>query len=324
MPSTQEKLIELLALNGTVFISGQDISETLNISRTAVWKQMKRLEKEGYQIEAVPNKGYRIVALPSIMSKNTLQWGLKTKWLGKNMVHQIKMPSTQTKANQLAQEGCAHGTVVIADRQETGRGRMNRSWFSNNDLGVWLSIVLRPNVPPLQGPQLTLVVATVLAELIELDVGITPAIKWPNDILINGKKIAGILTEMQAEQDKIHHIVIGIGLNVNQLADSFENEISKRATSLKIETGETFEKQKLIQSLLKRFEEAFDRYQLTGFSEVKDKWESFGYKINEEVSYKAGNVEKQGVIRGISTDGALIMENKQNQIETLYSAEINW
>lgn len=324
MPSTQERLIELLALNGTVFISGQHISETLEISRTAVWKQMKRLEKEGYQIEGVPNKGYRIVAFPLKMSKNTLQWGLQTNWLGKNMIHQIKMASTQTKANQLAQEGCPHGTVVIADRQETGRGRMNRSWFSDNDLGVWLSIVLRPDVPPLQGPQFTLVAATVLAELIEQDVGITPAIKWPNDILINGKKIAGILTEMQAEQDKINHIVIGIGLNVNQIAESFEKEISKRATSLKIETGETFEKQKLIQSLLQRFETAFDRYQLTGFSEVKDKWESFGFKINEEVSYRSGNVEKQGIIRGISTDGALVIENKQNQIETLYSAEINW
>lgn len=324
MPSTQERLIELLALNGNVFISGQHISETLHISRTAVWKQMKRLEKDGYQIEGVPNKGYRIVAFPLKMSKNTLQWGLKTKWLGKHMVHQIKMPSTQTMANQLAQDGCAHGTVVIADRQEAGRGRMNRSWFSNNDLGVWLSIVLRPNVQPLQGPQFTLVVATVLAELMEQDVGITPAIKWPNDILINDKKVAGILTEMQAEQDQIHHIVIGIGLNVNQLADSFESEISQRATSLNIETGETFEKQKLIQSLLERFEVAFDRYQLKGFSEVKDKWESFGYKINEEVAYKAGNVEEKGVIRGISTDGALLMENKQNQIETLYSAEINW
>ncbi|WP_112181165.1 biotin--[acetyl-CoA-carboxylase] ligase [Paraliobacillus zengyii] len=324
MSSTQEQLMELLALSGTAFISGQAISERLDISRTAVWKQMKRLEEEGYQIEAVPNKGYRIVAFPLKMSKNTLQWGLKTKWLGKSMVYQEKMPSTQTKANKLAQDGYAHGTVVIADRQESGRGRMNRSWFSNNDLGAWLSIILRPDVPPLQAPQFTLVAATVLAELIEEEVGVTPTIKWPNDILIHGKKVAGILTEMQAEQDNINHIVIGIGLNVNQTADSFEEEISQFATSLKIEVEKTLKKQELIQALLQRFEEAYDRYLLMGFSETKSKWESFGYKINKEIVYKAGNVEKQGIIRGISADGALRIENEQNQIEVLYSAEIKW
>lgn len=324
MPSTQEQLIELLATNGAAFISGQRISEVLEISRTAVWKQMKRLEKDGYQIEAVPNKGYRIVTFPSKMSRNTLQWGLKTAWLGKSMVYQAQLASTQTKANILAQDGCAHGTVVIADKQVTGRGRMNRSWYSNNDLGIWMSIVLRPKLMPYQAPQLTLVAATVLAELIEKDIGLTPAIKWPNDILISDKKIAGILTEMQAEQDQINYIVIGIGLNVNHTKDSFEEEISQRATSLKIEASQTYQKEVLIHSLLKRFEQAYDSYLLNGFSDVKSRWESFGYKIDQLITYQSGNLEKQGIIRGISPDGALVIENDQHQIENLYSAEISW
>ncbi|GGM22993.1 bifunctional ligase/repressor BirA [Paraliobacillus quinghaiensis] len=324
MSSTREKLIDLLSTHETDFISGQLISDQLNISRTAVWKQMKNLEKDGYAIEAVPNKGYRIITQPTKISENTVHWGLKTEWLGKDIVHYTTLPSTQTKANQLAQEGCSHGTVVIADKQETGRGRMNRKWYSNNDAGIWLSIVLRPKVVPNQAPQFTLLVAIAIAELIEEELELTPSLKWPNDVLINHKKVAGILTEMQGEQDQINYMVVGIGLNVNHQQDMFESEIQQLASSFKIEAGKTFSKIELIQSLLQRLEQAYQDYFINGFSSVKNKWERYGYLINQEVTYTNANQKKQGIIKGIQSDGALLIETKMKQIEPIYSAEINW
>lgn len=324
MESTRNKLIELLAEIGNDYISGQAISEKLHISRNAVWKHMKELEKDDYVIEAKPNKGYRIVEFPDKISENTIKWGLHTTWLGRNIIHKETTDSTQIIAHQAAQEGAAHGTVVISNEQTKGRGRLNREWHSAKNDGIWMSIILHPEILPQQAPQLTLLTATVLAEVLSEYANIKPSIKWPNDILLGQKKTAGILTEMQAEQDQIQYVVIGIGMNVNQTADKLPQKIKERATSLKIETGKTWSIRKLIQEILVKFEQVYDYYMQNGFPEIKKKWESYGFKIGETIHIKTFKKEWESEFLGVADDGALITRKANGEVTKLYSAEIDW
>src|SRR5690625_2332206 len=271
MQSTRNQLIHLLANNDEQYISGQMLSEKLNISRSAIWKQMKNLEKAGYVIEGKSKLGYRILSYPDDVNEYTLQWGLKTNWLGKKIVHKQSTTSTQIVVHQLAQENCEHGTIVIADEQTKGKGRMNRPWHSSKEKGIWMSIILRPEILPYRASQLTLLTATVLADVINKQVEIRPQIKWPNDILINSKKVAGILTEMQAEQDQIQYVVIGIGLNVNQTQTELPDNVGYRATSLQIETGQGWDLTEIIQSILLTFEKYYTSYIDNRFDKIISK-----------------------------------------------------
>lgn len=322
--STRNKLIKLLAEADDRFISGQQLSDELQISRAAIWKHMKRLEEDGYKIEGKTKKGYRIMEFPEKTSENTLQWGLYTNWLGEKIVHKTTVTSTQHLAHQLARENAPHGTVIIADEQTEGKGRMNRKWSSSKNKGVWMSIILRPEILPYLAPQLTLLTATVLAEVFERHINITPQIKWPNDLLINQKKTAGILTEMQAEQDQIQYIVLGMGINVNHTIDDISEELRDKATSLYIATKEERSIKDLIQQILHAFEPAYNNYLANGFSDAKKKWESFGFKIGQQI--KVNTLKKSWTARfnGIAEDGALVIENADGEPEKMYSAEIDW
>jgi len=324
MESTRNKLIRLLAKEKDNFISGQDLSDELNISRSAIWKHMNELKKDGYQIEAQSNKGYRITGFPEKISENTLKWGLETKWAGKEIIHKETVPSTQLIAHEAARNNAPHGTIVIADEQKEGKGRMNRYWHSEKDKGLWISLILRPEIQPQLAPQLTLLSATVLADVLSLHTQTEPMIKWPNDILINEKKCAGILTEMQAEQDRIQYIVIGIGLNVNQEKQALTEAIEKKATSLKIETEKNWPLKGLFQIILTTFENAYDSYIENGFPEVKRKWESYGFKVGQKIRVKTMKESREALFTGISDDGALIVEEENGDLNTLYSAEIEW
>lgn len=324
MQSTRNKLIQLLEDNKDGFISGQLLSEKLNVSRNSIWKQMKNLEKAGYKIEAKPKLGYRIVYYPDQLNEYTLQWGLDTSWLGKNIIHKEHISSTQIVAHQLAQEGAEHGTIVIADEQTTGKGRMGRHWHSSKDKGIWMSMILRPTILPYLAPQLTLLTATIIADVIHSHTKIKPHIKWPNDILINGKKVAGILTEMQAEQDRIQYVVIGIGLNVNQIKSDLPTDINTKATSIRIETGKRWLLKEVVQKLLITFEERFTNYLDTGFPDVKNKWEGYGFKIGEPIWIKTVKKRWQATFMGIAEDGALLTKTTQGGVEKIYSAEIEW
>lgn len=324
MESTRGKLIELLAKEEDNFVSGQKLSEQLDISRPAVWKHMKELEKDGYEIEAAPRKGYRIVSYPDKVSMNTVQWGLSTSWLGQRLIHKASVTSTQLIAHQEAQAGAEHGTVIIADEQTKGRGRLNRSWHSYKGEGIWMSIILRPTFEPHRSPQITLLAATVLAEVFKTYVGIKPQIKWPNDLLTNGKKLAGILTELQAEEDRVNYIVLGMGINVNQPSSSFPEDIQRKASSLKIETGESLELTGLIKEILQTFEKRYNEFNEEGFRPIKLRWEAFGYRLGEMVPIQTYQKEWNGRIMGIEDDGALRVLDDKGQEQKLYSAEIQW
>lgn len=324
MSSTREQLIKLLSHHANTFVSGQWLSDQLSISRTAVWKQIKQLVEDGYRFESVPNKGYRLTYIPDKVSKNTVYWGLKTKSIGKKIEHYDQIESTQTLAIKRAQEGCDEGLVIIAEKQIAGRGRRARHWDSNHDKGVWLSLVLRPDIIPIQSPQLTLLTATVLLDVIEEITQLKPEVKWPNDILINGKKVAGILTQAQAEHDQVHYAVIGIGLNVNQEKNELTDPIKHSATSLKIETSKSYSKQLVIQTILNRFEEVYFNYLKDGFKSIKTKWLKSAYRLGERLEYSINDEVKSGVFIDLSDDGCLIIENDDRQQEKLYTAKIHW
>ncbi|WP_138417011.1 biotin--[acetyl-CoA-carboxylase] ligase [Aquibacillus sediminis] len=325
MESTRNQLIKLLEQNQDKYMSGQELSKQLNISRTAVWKHMNELKKDGYVIDAISNKGYQIKQLPQQkLSSNTLHWGLHTTWLGQELMHKDSISSTQTLGHQLAVKGAEHGTVIIADQQTGGKGRMDRRWESDNTKGIWMSIILKPKLLPHHAPQITLLAATVLADLIQEDIGITTAIKWPNDVLVNDKKVAGILTEMQAEQDQIKYMVLGIGFNVNQTSDMLPDHLQDIATSIKMESNQSWNQRELVQQLLHRFEDRYDQFIKTGFSTIKTSWESYGYKLGETVTISTFNQQRDVKLIGIEKDGALRVETLNGEREILYSAEIHW
>src|SRR5699024_7807180 len=200
----------------------------------------------------------RIISLPKNVSENTIAWGLQTEWLGKTIIHRDSIESTQTLAHQLAIEGASHGTIVVADEQTKSRGRVNRKWHSPKGEGIWLSMILRPNILPYLAPQLTLLTATVLANVFDEHCQVKPQIKWPNDILINGKKIYGMLTEKQAKQNNVLYVIVGMGINVNQTL--IEEDIRERATSLRLETQNEWELVPIIQQILTSFEAKYDHY----------------------------------------------------------------
>lgn len=324
MESTRNRLIALLENNKDQYISGQKLSEQLDISRSAIWKHMKELEKDGYEIEGKSRKGYRIISAPDKLSENTLQWGLHTEWLGRTIVHKESIDSTQFLAHQHARDGAAHGTVIIADEQTKGKGRMNRAWHSAPGKGIWMSMILRPQLLPHVASQLTLLTATVLADVIHEYIGVKPQIKWPNDILINSRKTAGILTEMQAEQDQIQYVVIGMGINVNQTAEELPEDISYKATSIRVESRKEWDIKELIQQILLTFEAAYESYIKHGFPEVKTKWESYGFRIGEEIDIKTMQDEWRSEFLGIAEDGAMLTTDREGNEQKLYSAEIQW
>ncbi|WP_085992049.1 biotin--[acetyl-CoA-carboxylase] ligase [Oceanobacillus senegalensis] len=324
MESTRNKLIEILSNNKDQYISGQDLSEKLQISRSAIWKHMNELKKDGYEIEGKSKKGYRIIQFPNKLSENTIKWGLKTNWLGKEVIHRESVNSTQIIAHDAARDGFPNGTIVVADEQTKGRGRITRSWHSRRDKGMWLSMVLRPEIEPNLAPQLTLLTATVLAEVLESYTNIKPQIKWPNDILVNKRKVAGILTEMQAEQDRIWYVIIGVGLNVNHNEKELSEVIKREATSLKLETNKEWALKEIIQEFLHTFEKSYEYYLENGFSNIKRKWEHYGFKIGQEISIKTFNEEWNAPFLGISEDGALVTKTIDGNTTKLYSAEIDW
>lgn len=324
MSSTRNKLIQLLAAHKETYISGQMLSDELNISRSAIWKHMNELKKDGYEIEGKANRGYRIISYPNKLSENTISWGLETDWLGKNIVHKETLPTTQRVAHEMALDGARHGSIVIANEQTEGKGRIDRVFHSKKGDGIWMSVVLRPNILPYLAPQLTLLTATVLANVLDRYAGVQPQIKWPNDVLINGKKISGILTEMQAEQDQVLYVIIGIGININQEKTDFPADVQDKVTSLKMATNKAWDIVPLIQEILHTFEIKYNQFIETGFERVKHDWENYGFRLNERLKINTGRETWEGLFLGIAEDGALLAERKPGKIEKVYSGEISW
>lgn len=318
----RKKLLDAFTNSQQDYLSGQHLADLVGCSRTAVWKHIEELRKEGFELEAVRRKGYRITKTPERVSADEIRLGLMTKTLGRNIHYEESVDSTQKIAHRLANEGAPEGTIVIAEEQISGRGRMDRKWHSPKYTGIWMSVILRPNIPPPRAPQLTLIAAVAVVQAIEEFTGLTPQIKWPNDILMNGKKVTGILTELQADSDRIMSIIIGMGINVNQQTEDYPDELQAIATSLSIEKGESLQRSDLIKALLNKLEQLYILYLDKGFYPIKLLWEGYAVSIGRNITARTITGSIYGKALGITEDGVLMIEDTKGKVHHVYSADI--
>lgn len=318
----RSELLQMLMDHNGEFISGETISNFLGCSRSAVWKHIEELRKAGYKLEAAPRKGYRIIHQPNLLTENEIKAGLPTKYIGKNVVFEKSVTSTQEIAHRLASQGVQEGTVVVSDEQLGGKGRLGRAWYSPIGTGIWMSLILKPKIPPQKAPQLTLLAAVAVIRGIKKTTSLECDIKWPNDILLNGKKLVGILTEMQADPDQIHSVIIGIGINVNQ--DIFPEEIKQIATSLKLEKGEELNRANIMQGIMQEFEWLYELFLNEGFLSIKEMWEAHAITIGRRIIARTINASLEGFAKGITDDGVLLLEDDLGTIHKIYSADIEF
>jgi len=306
--------VEILKLLGDAgFVSGEYIAEHLGVSRTAVWKQIKSLQNLGYEIESVKNKGYRLVSRPDIPIAEEVTLGLDTQVIGKDIYYFKSLPSTNLFAKKLVKDGVEEGTIVVSDIQLNGRGRKSRSWFSPED-GLWFSVVLYPHIPPERGMLLTMASSVAIVQGIKETTGLHPVIKWPNDLLINGKKICGILTELDAEMDRINYTVIGIGINVN---NQLSEDLQGTATSLMQETGSQVSRVKLLRSILKCFDENYSRLISGDYDFIRDSWFSHANIIGKNIRVHGEKTILKGVVSGVDESGCLILDTKDGSVRVV-------
>jgi BirA family transcriptional regulator, biotin operon repressor / biotin---[acetyl-CoA-carboxylase] ligase len=306
------------------FISGEKLAQNIGCSRTAIWKHIEDLKKDGFHVEAVRKKGYRLLEQSNKLSENEIYLGLETEEIGRSVYFFESVTSTQKVAKEYAMNGAKHGTLIVADEQTEGRGRMVRKWYSPKGTGIWASFILRPDIQIQHAPQLTLLSAVAVVQAIKKVTHITPEIKWPNDILISGRKVCGILTELQAEEDRIQSVILGIGINVNQDKNDFSAEIIKKATSLKIELGKTVNRSSLIQSLCYYIEQLLHLYISEGFTPIKSLWETYAVSIGKRISARTVKGTFDGVALGINNEGVLLLKQDNGDIVEIISADIDF
>lgn len=320
--SIRETLLELVKQSGDAFISGEEISKRLGVSRTAVWKHIEELRQEGYVFEAVRRAGYRIVSTPDVMIAEEIKVGLGTQVLGQHVHYYAETDSTQNRCQELAKEGAPEGTLVVADTQTGGKGRLGRVWHSPPGTSISMSLLLRPQLELQRCPQLTLLTAVAIVEAIRGIYTIPAEIKWPNDVLVNGKKICGILTELNAESDRINWLIIGMGINVNTLPEQFPEEVLDVATSLRIVKGESMRRVPLIQEILRRLENLYDLYVAEGFAPIRKRWEACAITIGKRVTIRTLHGSFQGLAEGIDDSGVLLVRQDNGELTRVYSADV--
>jgi BirA family biotin operon repressor/biotin-[acetyl-CoA-carboxylase] ligase len=304
------------------YYSGQTLSTTIGISRAAVWKHICTLRKMGYNIDATPSKGYRLLNGDRPFNAFEISSGLRTAFVGKEIHFYKKLESTNDTAFRMAKAGASEGTIVVADYQKAGRGRLGRKWESPPGGNIYTSIILRPPVLPHDASKLTLLTAVAVSETIRHYLPRSTFIKWPNDILIGQKKISGILTEMDSEMDRINFIVIGIGVNINVTRDIFPEELRSSLTSLKEETGRDVSKVEFLQMLYMNFERWYRSYLDSGFEHVRDAWRRFSIMEGKAVTVRQFDNIIKGIALGIDEDGALILLKKSGDTIKVVAGDV--
>ena len=320
--TTDAKIISALRKNPDG-VSGADLAEQLHISRAAIWSRIEELRKLGYDIEAGPHFGYRLAGEPdALLADDLLARMGKTKIIGRDIHVFEETTSTNDVVEKLARDGVREGVVVFAESQTRGRGRLGRKWVSPARKGLWFSILLRPQLRPQETTQLTVATATALRRAIHAETNLPVEIKWPNDILISGKKVAGILTEMSAELDRVRHVIPGIGLDVNQDVDEFSPELRKIATSLKIEKGESFSRAALAAAILHELDEEYSRICSGRFAEISSEWEEHCATIGKEVTVQIGDRKIRGRAESLDDDGALVLRTEHGRLQLITGGDV--
>lgn len=319
----KQEILQFLKNNMGHFISGQVISEKLGVTRAAVWKYIKILKEEGYDVESSSRKGYRLLVSVDKLTGEEIYSLLNTEYIGRNIIHFDTIDSTNVKAKQLAQAGAENGTIVISEGQTAGRGRLGRQWTSPKSKGIWLSVILKPDLEPINVANITLLGAAAVFKALS-EFGIRAQIKWPNDIILNGKKLCGILTEMSCELNMINYIVMGIGINVNIQKKDFPEELLDTATSVLVEKGEILDRKKLTAALLNNFELLYNKFIKYGDIQSSIKL----CKENSSVLGKKIKIIDKGNIRtakaiDIKDNGVLIVEYDDGTMDEILSGEIS-
>jgi BirA family transcriptional regulator, biotin operon repressor / biotin---[acetyl-CoA-carboxylase] ligase len=304
---SEELVLAFLAEANDEFVSGEAISDKLGLSRAAVWKHVNALRAQGYRIDALPARGYRLVEIPDRLGELELRPLLNTHDLGATLHWYAEVGSTNDVAKRLAEEGAAHGEVVLAEAQSAGRGRRGRAWASPPGRSVYLSVVLRPDLPPTRAPELTLLAAVAICQAAR-QAGVAAAeIKWPNDVMAGGRKLAGILTEMAAEMERVQWVVLGMGINVNGGTEDFPPELRAIATTLAAERGSPVPRVLFTAALLATLEGWLDRHAAEGFEPVRAAWRELSGTLGREVRIRNGQEELTGRAEDIDEAGALLL-----------------
>lgn len=315
--SIDDKILHIFRKYGEAYVSGEDISRELGVSRTSIWKHIEVLRNLGYEIDASPHLGYRLTGRPDRLIPEELKNNLRTRLFGKNILTYASLDSTNDTAYKLAEDGAKEGTVIIAEKQKKGKGRQGRAWVSPKG-GIYLSCIIRPDIEPKEVAKITLVSAVAVCTSIRKTANIPAMIKWPNDIVIDGKKICGILTEMKAEQDKVDFLIVGIGINV-------DNELSllpKGSTTLSEEAGGNISKVELTKSVLENLEHYIGLFKKEGFKIIRDEWHDLSETISRHVKVQCHEGKIEGQALDLDADGALVIRLENGFHKRILSGDV--
>jgi BirA family biotin operon repressor/biotin-[acetyl-CoA-carboxylase] ligase len=304
-------------------VSGAGLAEQLGVSRAAIWARIEELRRLGYDIEAGPHFGYRLLHAPDVLHADDLLARLgETKIIGRDLRVFEQTTSTNDVVEKLARDGVREGAVVFAEAQTQGRGRLGRKWVSPARKGLWFSILLRPELPPQMATRLTVASATALRRAIQQQTGLSPEIKWPNDILLGGKKLAGILTELNAEPDRVRYLILGMGVDVNLTAGEFPADLRKTATSLRIELGKPVSRAELAVQVLRELDRDYARLGAGQFTAIADEWEAHCSTIGREVTVQLGARRIHGCAESLDDDGALLLRSEHGHLERITGGDV--
>ncbi len=317
----KEKILQMLK-EADGFISGQEICSRLGVSRTAVWKAIKQLREDGYDIEAVNNKGYRLGQVPDVIYEQELRSLLHTKWFGSKILYFDSIDSTNNELKRQAETQVCHGLLAVAEEQTAGRGRRGHAWVSPPGTGIWFSFLLKPQISPDKASMLTLVAAIAVARAISETTGLVSQIKWPNDIVVNKKKVCGMLTELSAEMTQVNYVVIGIGINANNR--EFPDEIKETATSLYIESGKPVKRAAVIEAVGRYFEQYYDAFIKAGdLSLIMNEYNDMLVNAGNQVRIISGDSEEIYTAVGINPQGELVVKDEDGNIKDIRSGEVS-
>lgn len=307
------------------FVSGEALSDILGISRTAVWKYINELKNEGYSFEASSRKGYRLAAEPDRTSALAVGYRLQTECIGCRLEYLPVVDSTNSYAKHLAAQGCKEGTVVLTECQTAGRGRLGRGWESPAGMGIWMSIVLRPVIAPSEVQIITLGASVAVVDAIRKVYGLETSIKWPNDVILHGKKVCGILTEMSMEMDRVNYLILGVGININHKAEDFPLELRDKAASLRMESGggDMLPRVPLTQEVLRQLEHQYRRVLAAEPAAILEDWKQRSLTVGSQVSFTIKDVRYDGIANDITEDGRLVVQCSDGVERKLLSGEIS-
>ena len=319
--TTKDALISALKKEAGSWVSGEELSRNLSVSRSAVWKQVGKLKDEGYIIDSSPKKGYVLRETTKLMLPSEIRDGLETHLFGQKEIHHLlETDSTNRLAKELAAQGWAEGSVVISEQQSKGRGRLGRSWFSPPGEGIYLSMILRPSISPGDAPRITLLTGVALAEALRIQTPMDAHVKWPNDILVGNRKLAGILTEISAEMDAIVYVVVGIGINVNNR--QFPPELVNKGTSIYLETAEECSRVNLLRTFFKYFEIYYERFLLEGFGPVLNRFRELCHIKGQKVQVDMAGRRTVGHVLDIDEEGHLVLQDLTGGVHRIFSGSV--